>query len=377
MPGVFSKLRVPAGALVLAAALPLVVVPAARADVLIAELPGLPGYPTHRAAGVNDLGQVIGTAEGNGPIRAVHWTPGGAAADLGAGSPGAINQQGQVLISQSSTSGGYYVNRPRVWQAGQAVDVGPSGAGWVSAAAINGRGEVPMSYSSSPSGYHQTNAAVWRDGTHVALPVSGPHLFISAINDAGVVVGSKLPMFEGDRYAFRCAGTTCTRLAEVPGTDGYEVRGINEAGVVVGNRDDRVLRWEGDQVTVLSPGRVAYGSQVLNERGDAVGSAADANGVRRATLWPAGGKPVDLGVPGPSEAVAVNDLGDVVGWSGSSSPRAFLWRAGKVTWLGSLGGTRSRPVALNNRGVVVGESTDSANVVKAVKWTVPAAGPVR
>lgn len=368
------KLRVPAGALALAVALPLVMTPAARAEVLIAELPGLAGYPTHRTTGVNDLGQVIGAAYGNGPTRAVHWSPGGAATDLGNGWPSAINQRGQVLVLEARSGSGLYVNLPRIWRAGQAVQIAPAGWGWVSASAINDAGEVPMTYSGTSSGYHQAHAAVWRDGRHVVLPVSEPHLFVNAINDAGVVVGSKTPMFSGDRFAFRCEGATCTRLAEAPGTGGYEVQAVNEAGVVVGNRDGRALRWDGDGVTVLSENaRVANGPQALNERGDVVGVTTDANGVRRATLWPAGGKPVDLGAPGPSEAVAVNDRGDVVGWSSADdpdAPRAFLWRAGKLTWLGSLGGAHSLPVALNDRGVVVGESTTADGVLKAVKWTV-------
>ncbi|MFT7839747.1 hypothetical protein Q5530_26695 [Saccharothrix sp. BKS2] len=367
--------------LALAVVLPLVTAPAAGADVLITELPGLPGYPTHRTVGVNDLGQVIGTAYGNGPPRGVHWTPGGAAVDVGAGNPRAINQRGQVLIVEAKSSTGPYVNQPRIWQAGAVVDITPRGAGWVGAEVINAAGEVPMTYSTSSSGYHQERAAVWRGGRHETLPLSEPHLFVDAVNDAGVVVGSKLPMFAGDRYAFRCGGTTCTRLATTPGTDTYQLSAINEAGVVVGNKDGQALRWEGDAVTVLSPdGRVANGPQALNERGDVVGVTTDASGVRRATLWPGGGKPVVLDVPGPAEAVAVNDRGDVLGWSSADdpdAPRAFLWRDGKRTWLGSLGGAHSLPVALNNRGVAVGESTTADGVLKAVKWTVADERPLR
>ncbi|GAA0231575.1 hypothetical protein GCM10010492_32740 [Saccharothrix mutabilis subsp. mutabilis] len=52
-------------------------------------------------------------------------------------------------------------------------------------------------------------------------------------------------------------------------------------------------------------------------------------------------------------AGAVSDSGDVVGWSGS---RAFLWRAGRVVWLGE-----GFPVGLNDFGVAVG---------RAVLWRV-------
>lgn len=374
------KSRVPLGVLALSLALPLVTAPAARAAASVTELPGLPGYTTHRTVAVNDLGQVVGFAQGNGGPRAVQWARGNAVTDLGPGRATALNQLGQVLGLEQVSGAGSYVQRPRIWHDGKVVDLTPPGSGLVVATAINADGVVPMTYSTSSSGYHQERAAVWHDGKHTSLPVSGPHLWLSAVNDAGVVAGSKAPMFGTDVHAFRCVATTCTPLATVPGSGTYSVRAINEAGVIVGNRQGQALRWEGDGVTVLSAsGEVANGPQALNERGDVVGWTTDASGVRKATLWPGGGKPVDLGVPGPSEAVAVNDRGDVVGWTSAGGPgtrRAFLWRAGQVVHLGSLGGVHSSPVALNNRGAVVGESTTADGVAKAVKWNLITTNPL-
>jgi probable HAF family extracellular repeat protein len=368
------KLRTPASILALALALPLVAAPPAQAITTITELPGLPGYPTHRTVAVNDLGQVVGVAEGNGKPRAVRWAARGTVAtDLGLGRPSGLNQVGQVLVEESVSAIGPYVQRPRIWQDGTVTDLTPSGAGLVLASAISNKGVVPMTYSTSPSGYHQEKAVVWRDGKHTSLPVSGPHLWVGAVNDAGVVAGSKAPMFGTDVHAFRCPDTTtCTPLATVPGSGFYSVKAINEAGVVVGNRETKALRWKGDQVTVLSTsGAVANGPQAINERGDVVGWTTDASGTRRATLWLGGDRPVTLNVPGRSEAVAVNDRGDVIGWTGSpTAARAFLWQNGKVTYLGSLGGAHSLPVALNERGAVVGESTAANGTLRAVKWTV-------
>ncbi|WP_367128600.1 hypothetical protein [Saccharothrix sp. HUAS TT1] len=375
------KLRTPAAVVALAVALPLVTAPGARAHALITELPGLPGYPTHRTVAVNDLGQVIGVTSGNGAPHTVQWARGGGpATDLGVGTPVGLNQIGQVLIQRATSGSGPYVQQPRIWHAGEVTDISPSG-GWVIASGINAEGSVPMTTSSSSSGYHQERAVVWEDGGNVTLPISGPHVWLSAINDAGVVAGSKAPMFSGDTYAFRCPDATrCEPLAAAPGTSAYSVEAINEAGVVVGNRDTLALRWEGSGVTVLAEaGRVANGPQALNERGDVVGWTGQiAN--RRAVLWPAGGKPVDLGVPGPSEAVAVNERGDVVGWTSAGNPdapRAFLWRDGKVTYLGSLGGAHSLPVALNDRGTIVGESTTADGTLKAVRWDLGTTSPRR
>ncbi|MEO6082766.1 MAG: hypothetical protein ABIQ18_06635 [Umezawaea sp.] len=368
------KLRTPASILALALALPLATAPTAQASTTITELPGLSSYPTHRTIAVNDLGQVVGVAEGNGKPHAVRWTASGTmATDLGLGRPSGLNQVGQVLVEESVSPTGPYIQRPRIWQDGKVTDLTPSGSGLVIASAISNKGVVPMTYSTSPSGYHQEKAVVWRDGKHASLPVTGPHLWVGAVNDAGVVAGSKAPMFGTDVYAFRCPDTTtCKPLATVPGSGFYSVKAINEAGVVVGNRETKALRWAGDQVTVLSTsGAVANGPQSINERGDVVGWTTDATGTRRATLWPGGGKPVTLNVPDRSEAVAVNDRGDVIGWTGNAgAARAFLWQNGKVTYLGALGGAHSQPVALNERGTIVGESTTADGTLKAVKWTV-------
>ena len=369
------KLRTPAALVALAVALPLATAPAAGASALITELPGLPGYPTHRTVAVNDLGQIVGFTTGNGAPRAVQWARGGPGTDLGPGIPSGLNQVGQVLIQQSVSGAGPYIQRPRIWHAGKVTDITPGGSGWVVASAINNHGAVPMTYSTSSSGYHQERAVLWQDGKHTPLPLTGPHLWLSAINDAGVIAGTKQPMFGGEAHAFRCVGATrCEPLATLPGSGEYWVEAINEAGVIVGNRYPRALRWEGAEVTVLSEsGGVANGPQAINERGDVVGWSTDVDGVRKATLWPRGGKPVHLDVPGPSEAVAVNERGDVLGWTSADNPdapRAFLWRDGRVVYLGSLGGAHSLPSALNDRGTMVGESTTADGTLKAVKWNV-------
>ncbi|RKT55412.1 hypothetical protein [Saccharothrix australiensis] len=370
-----SRLLVP---LLLAVTLPLLAAPAADATgrVTITELPALPGQTTARVVGVNDLGQVAGTSSGGGAPRAVLWHR-GTTTELGAGNATAINRRGQVLGLEYRGGSGTYVQHPRIWHDGTTTDLAPAGSGWVIASAINANGDVPMTYSRSPYGYHQEAAALWRDGRALDLQLtSGPHLTISVINDRGLVAGSYRPMSGTDGYAFRCRGTSCGRLADVPGTGGYSVSAANEAGVVVGTRDNRPLRWEGDAVTVLpgGTGGVADNPQAINERGDVVGWTQDATGTKRATVWRAG-RQVVLDVPGPAEAVAISDSGDVVGWSSASGEdRAFLWRHGRVIDLGTLGGAFSVPVALNDNGTVVGQATTADGTHHAVRWHVPTRG---
>ncbi len=75
--------------------------------------------------------------------------------------------------------------------------------------------------------------------------------------------------------------------------------------------------------------------------------------------------PIDLGTLGGTQTVAtaINDLGQVVGWSLDSSghTQAFVWASGTMTGLGFLpGGTSSVASAINNRGDLTGFSYVSA-----------------
>ena len=94
----------------------------------------------------------------------------------------------------------------------------------------------------------------------------------------------------------------------------------------------------------------------------------DGNAKTRASLWQ-NGQMQDLGTLGGPDAQAnwVNNRGQVVGYSytnstpnpvtGIPTTHPFLWENGKMLDLGSLGGTLSFPVAANEQGQVIGQST--------------------
>ncbi len=85
----------------------------------------------------------------------------------------------------------------------------------------------------------------------------------------------------------------------------------------------------------------------------------------------------NLGTPstGAFNLHGFNDSGQIVGEAipdGGSAFRGFVWQAGKVTWLPSLGGERSFGAALNNKGQIVGTAESAehpgADAMQAVEW---------
>ncbi|HEY6409526.1 MAG TPA: DUF3466 family protein [Ktedonobacteraceae bacterium] len=89
------------------------------------------------------------------------------------------------------------------------------------------------------------------------------------------------------------------------------------------------------------------------------------------------GKMTDLGTLGGtfSEARAINSAGDVVGWSTlsgtslSAPTDAFLYHNGHMTDLGTLGGRSSRAYGINDFGEVVGDSYTASNADDAFLYS--------
>ena len=83
---------------------------------------------------------------------------------------------------------------------------------------------------------------------------------------------------------------------------------------------------------------------------------------------------IDIGTLGYlSDAWAVNDLGQVVGYSVTTAEEghAFLWeKTTGMTDLGTLGSDYSAALAINDRGQIVGEAGNATGVliVHAVLW---------
>ena len=161
-----------------------------------------------------------------------------------------------------------------------------------------------------------------------------------------------------------------------PGTNSGYAAGINNRGEIVGSVNvnggaAHAFVYRNGLTTDLGNGVAAMG---INNRGDVVGlsiSSPPSAGAfppasEHAFLY-RHGLMRDLGTLGGSSAAAtaINDVGEIVGWSATSSnaeTHAFLYGNGKMTDLGTLGGAppygpaQSSALAINNWGTIVGSS---------------------
>jgi probable HAF family extracellular repeat protein len=188
----------------------------------------------------------------------------------------------------------------------------------------------------------QRRGFVWSGGALSDIGTLGGIAQALAVNSAGTAVGYSVDA-QGRQRAVRFAGGVLTDLGTLHNGVNAAATGINTAGWVIGMSEMRI-------------GNAWY---------------------QRAALW-RDGAVLDLGTFGGeySEANAINDAGQVVGWAWTPFParqqRAFLWTdSAGLRDLGALGSTGAIAQDINEFGAVVGSSTLVApwNPVHAFLWT--------
>jgi probable HAF family extracellular repeat protein len=213
---------------------------------------------------------------------------------------------------------------------------------------------------------------------------------------------------QGDCYVERPVfwhGSTLTELDLLPGGTNGQTSAISANGLIAGWSENGLLDSTGLPVgrpvlwtkdgRIIDLGTVPGGTEGLstfvNSRGEVVGfsdnDVADAFSMvgfptqTRAFFWQSGTLR-DLGTLGGPDALAsnLNERGQIAGVSytnstpnlttGFPTQDPFLWENGKMTDLGTLGGTQGITYWLNNRGDVVGSSNLSGDMAAdAFLWT--------
>lgn len=273
---------------------------------------------------------------------------------------------------------------------------GGNNGGYVSSfvTGINNRGHVIGWASTVGGSSRQENIFLWTaDAGFRTLPGYRARPF--DINDNGLIVGvnQQSPGGSYEAALWRVGGGWGQSLT--PKGHSSAASSVNDAGQVAGRLDSHATIWNQPTPshflhTAVDLGTLGgqYSSAAdINRASQVVGSALDSEGNWRAFLWSDdntnplsdSGEMKSLGVlPGyaGSAAVAINDLGQVVGNAGAAYPRqsqfslltdqphsAFLWSsaAGLTSLSAPTGYTSSYALDINNQGSVIGYVSDGLN----------------
>jgi probable HAF family extracellular repeat protein len=208
-----------------------------------------------------------------------------------------------------------------------------------------------------------------------AVP-QGSSRAVRGVNDAGDVVGGGRTGGGLKGFVIRGAGPDV--VAGLAGGDYGIALGINDLGEIVGAANTgtamRAFRSTAGSSIDLGtlPGDTASQAFAINRSGQAVGLSSGPTGIR-AVIWERDDTIRALPpVPGSSStrALAINDAGDAAGIAMTAAgPRAVAWAGTAAKDLGTLPGHRSsEAVSINNRGEIVGSSEDPNSNRRAVFW---------
>jgi probable HAF family extracellular repeat protein len=277
-----------------------------------------------------------------------------------------ITAGGRVIWTAYRRSDSPWQREVFQWRNGRITDLGPLPkhtfpASLNAGGAIVGSSEDPPYCGYGPCQSGPDHAYLWQPGKTTMLgTLGGSSSWALSVNGRGQIVGGG-ETASGKRRAFLWENGTLSDLATPVGAES-SAWAINDRGqilghVVQGHTDETVL-WDHGTTTPVVSSRYCE-ALTLNNRAQVIGWCEKRGQISsRAFLWQ-NGKTIDLGAIFQDYAMAINDRGDVIEPEQITprSGRGILWRDGTKIDLGSLGGPVTFPIALNDRGQVVGVST--------------------
>lgn len=207
-------------------------------------------------------------------------------------------------------------------------------------------------------------------------PVGTAGSFPTAMNNSGQIVGS-FSFSPGVQHGFLTTSGGFFDLGTLGGLSS-RAAGINDAGVVVGaagtagGATHAFMYASGSMTDLGTLGGQNSSAEAISNNGNIAGSAQTAGGFSNAFLSAAGGALQSLGtlpLGASSRGYGVNSAGTVVGDSRIGAVtfpefqnHAFLYSGGMMTDLGTCGSSYSQAVAINDGGQVIGWCGVAANV---------------
>jgi probable HAF family extracellular repeat protein len=259
------------------------------------------GGSTSSAKSINNAGVVVGTSDcDNGYWHAFTYS-GSQFTDLGVYSSlysfgRGINDSG-LIVGTVWTTGNK--DHAAFYSSGHWTDLGTLGGNYSAAAAVNSSGTI-VGWSDLSYGTH---AFTYRDGVMTDLGTFGGSVSYGLdINNSGVVVGYGTTPNNYYYQAFRYSDGVMTCIGTLGGAYSY-ANAVNSSGVIVGaaeydaSGEQHAFRYSNGQMIDLAPYLAPLGltgrsaALDINDRGDIVGRALDAEGTEHAFL---------LAVPEPS-----------------------------------------------------------------------------
>lgn len=276
-------------------------------------LPELPGAASSRAFGINASGHAVGRSLVAGLPQATLWNGSSASALGSEGNSTAlgINSSGQVVGSIYNAS----LNRNEgvVWTNGVAERLPLiSGFSTATPVSISDGGRVVGGVNT----FAPSVPAVWTNGSGTFLPCGGFSCLATAVNDAGVIIGERVPFRNGPTQAVRWINGVQDDLPM------STARGLNALGHIVGSgatpQDSRaaILYRDGERIVLNDVVQGLGGWRLLeatgiNDRGQIIG-AARLNGLDSAFLL----TPLDTAVvPLPAAAWSMLLGIAMIGWT--------------------------------------------------------------